>query len=32
MMDSYGIEKITLGIFVPLFESNIFTKAILNQV
>jgi len=32
MLDSYGIDKITLSVFVPLFESNILTKNVLNQV
>lgn len=32
MINTYGIDKITLAVFVPLFESNILSKTILNQV
>lgn len=32
MINTYGIEKITLPIFVSLFESNSLSRTILNQV
>ncbi len=32
MINLHGLDKITFIIFIPLFESNTLTKAILNQV
>ena len=32
MINLHGLDKLTLGVFIPLFESNTLTKAILNQV
>ncbi|CAF1173442.1 unnamed protein product [Rotaria sordida] len=31
MINLHGLDKITFTIFIPLFESNTLTKAILNQ-
>ncbi|CAF3561160.1 unnamed protein product [Rotaria sp. Silwood1] len=32
MINLHGIDKLTLAVFVPLFESNTLTKTILNQI
>ena len=32
MINLHGIDKLTLAVFVPLFESSTLTKAVLNQV
>jgi hypothetical protein len=32
MINLHGLDKLTLAVFTPLFESNILTKTILNQV
>ncbi|CAF2591171.1 unnamed protein product [Rotaria sp. Silwood2] len=32
MINIHGIDKLTLSVFVPLFESNTLTKTILNQI
>jgi hypothetical protein len=31
MINSYGLDKLTFAIFVPLFESNTLTRTMLNQ-
>jgi hypothetical protein len=31
MINSYGLDKLTFVVFVPLFESKTLTKTILNQ-
>jgi len=32
MINLHSINKLTLTVFIPLFESTTLTKAILNQV
>ncbi|CAF3308914.1 unnamed protein product [Rotaria socialis] len=32
LINLHGIDKLTLAVFVPLFESNVLTKTILNQI
>ncbi|CAF0891827.1 unnamed protein product [Rotaria sordida] len=32
MINLHGIDKLTLAVFVPLFESNTLTQTILNQI
>jgi hypothetical protein len=32
MINLHGIDKLTLAVFIPLFESKILSKIILNQV